>query len=513
MNNLKISKEYKRIEIDLAKKIIFEMENIPSLIENNIFVWGFLLYDKNIIDYFNIEDKLNHLKGHFFGVIINNDSITIFNDITAGFRVYVYEDENLLFYSDNYRIILKNILKNHIEFDEYELSFWKEHRFTTGSRTFIRYLNKVPPASIIKINKSKILNTCYFKDYDNDPDRKALLCTIRYDLEETMKLLKDKYNKFILFFSGGYDSALLAVILKSLYIDFDAIFIKTNPIYKENYSDYINALRISNLLKLNLNILEISLDKNNLEMNKLILDDLLFDRHFALLFYYTFKLLSKKYPKDVLLLFGQSADSVFSFGPTGDNLGGIIRRILINYPFCPLNIIFKEVLSKRIKKNFICPRNMEEYFLAFFDEKEYIPLLREDSYKRKIYLTSIINQIKRENALSSLMYLKLFGFLQGSDNQVIYKAANAFGFKNVFLPYAQPSIIYAICKYKSKFIDTFIPKYPVKNLLKYYLPNVKIKKINYKMEKEYPEIKIYEKQVEMLFINYLDKIRSNQNGE
>jgi hypothetical protein len=33
------------------------------------------------------------------------------------------------------------------------------------------------------------------------------------------------------------------------------------------------------------------------------------------------------------------------------------------------------------------------------------------------------------------------------------------------------------------------------------------------MEKEYPEIKIYEKQVEKLFFNYLDKIRSNRNGE
>ena len=64
------------------------------------------------------------------------------------------------------------------------------------------------------------------------------------------------------------------------------------------------------------------------------------------------------------------------------------------------------------------------------------------------------------------MYSKIIGFLQGSDNQVVIKAANYHGIKIVIMPFASSKFIYNVVQYKNNFLEVIKPKYFVRSLLK-----------------------------------------------
>ena len=63
------------------------------------------------------------------------------------------------------------------------------------------------------------------------------------------------------------------------------------------------------------------------------------------------------------------------------------------------------------------------------------------------------------------MYLKIFGFLQGSDNQVVVKSCIINNF-NLIMPYMDWLLIYGVIAKKNSIKDIFYPKYPVTELLK-----------------------------------------------
>ncbi|MEK7775559.1 MAG: hypothetical protein AAB305_06720, partial [Candidatus Zixiibacteriota bacterium] len=72
------------------------------------------------------------------------------------------------------------------------------------------------------------------------------------------------------------------------------------------------------------------------------------------------------------------------------------------------------------------------------------------------------------HTLSHLMRLKIDGFLQGSDNQVVIQSALSAGIDGVVMPFVSPAIISATVRHKHSLLDLVHPKYPVRRLLAKY---------------------------------------------
>ena len=66
--------------------------------------------------------------------------------------------------------------------------------------------------------------------------------------------------------------------------------------------------------------------------------------------------------------------------------------------------------------------------------------------------------------ISKKMYLKIHGFLQGSDNMVLINSAKLLKNNKIFMPFGTLKFISIICKYYDFQKDVFYPKYLI-NLL------------------------------------------------
>ena len=66
------------------------------------------------------------------------------------------------------------------------------------------------------------------------------------------------------------------------------------------------------------------------------------------------------------------------------------------------------------------------------------------------------------------MFLKCYGFLQGSDNMIMIKSANYNKISKIYLPFASYNFISIILKYYNFKKDVFYPKYILKKLCKDY---------------------------------------------
>ncbi len=60
------------------------------------------------------------------------------------------------------------------------------------------------------------------------------------------------------------------------------------------------------------------------------------------------------------------------------------------------------------------------------------------------------------------MYLKLYGFLQGADNQVVFESARHAGIFNVVMPYMSPGFIYGTIRHKDNTKELLQPKYVIR---------------------------------------------------
>ncbi len=251
-------------------------------------------------------------------------------------------------------------------------------------------------------------------------------------------------RKIILCFSGGVDSTLLALLLKEAGLPFDAVFFKPEPFYKEAYIDYCRARYTANQLSLELKEVEIPLVEA-IKGGGEIARTIPFDRHFSLLHFYGMHQISEKYGNDIVVLNGQGADSILSFGPSSKSKGDLAARALIYKPFGLVARVAASLVNFKNHHNISAPSNETEFLRAFFDHYNYYTVLQNDSEQsNNEYIDRVIEPIavKFVNQSSLLMYLKIYGFLQGSDNQVVLQAARSAGISNVVLPYVTPGFIY-----------------------------------------------------------------------
>jgi len=453
-----------------SRRLVIRLNGNPMQRSGESYFFGYPLHPQlSSITGTNIGTYINSVKGYFVFVGFERDRMVIANDIAGGFRLYTCVVGGTTYFSNDHHYLIRLMGENgSLRRDDNEYRYWCRHGYTTGGATYIAGLNKVEPASLIEVTASGISATCYFKDIANEPDagKHTELCLP--ELDSAVREATAPNKEVVLFFSGGVDSTLLALLLRESKRVFYSVFMKARPFYRDNYDSYIRAKANASYLGLHLQEIEVDLESNDGAMAA-VARAMPFDRHPARLHFGALDQIQKRYGSDIIILSGQGADIVLSFGPSGRTKGDFAARALIYHPYGVLAKAAAKAVGRALGGRFRAPVSEIEHLTAFFDPQQYYAVLNDaDPSTYRQYIEAAVmrlgDRLKSKQAL--LMYLKIFTHLQGADNQVVYASAGKAGIEYITLPYTSPEFIYRTIRYKDKGKELLHPKYFVRQSIR-----------------------------------------------
>jgi hypothetical protein len=440
-----------------SKDVKIEIKSNYYKNKNNLIFFGNPIH-KNLdqISINNIEKEIHHISGYFLCINLNINKFFIYNDILGNFRLYLLQDKKKITITNHLKLDKKKLTLN-LE----ELELWKKKNYTTGSATFYNEITKFPPATKSFFVKKNILHKIYF-DKNKETNQNSLDLALKNLLNKNLEKLKN-YKRNILLFSGGNDSSLIAQELLIQRIKFIPICLISEPESYESKINYYNANKICEKNKLILKVIKVNFNKKiNYEK---IINNMLFDFHLSILHFEGIKIIKKIYGKNINIICGQGADSILSYGASSNTLSHFVSRLSFFYDNIILNFFLRFFLRRKYSNELIF-FNIP-YEIRFFFSFYYYALIDKELFCKTQKIQRKILNIKKKFLCKKefIMYLKIYGFLQGSDNQVVIKSCNSVGIDNVYMPFCDPQIIYAIINKKNNFKDIFFPKYVIKELL------------------------------------------------
>ena len=450
-------------------KVYLSFNNSPVFKTENSILFGNALSVNNPLE-LNLDDFVNNIKGNWLRIDFETNEVKITTDIMAGFRIYYSINDNNIIISDNYLTVV-NTSGLKYRRNQYLYSYWLKHNFTPGNVTFLDELKKISPASTLTINSDKVSENSYFKDIVRESNVNLHVEKIHSDLKDTFSKLKSYSKNNVLLFSGGKDSCLLLELLKEAKVNFTPVFLKLNPSSKYSISDLEKVRKVSASKEILVDELELSLKDITTDEYDLIATQQLFDKHFSLLHYLGTKKIKEKYGNDIVIINGQSADSVLSFGPSEESLMSFFRRNIMYRPQSLISKLGTILLQLKTRKSFSLPKTREEQLFALFDEYKYCRV--KERGIEEGYLNLFNQYIKGKTSFlnsyySKEMYVKLLSFSQGADNQVVVNSARHYGLE-VIMPFATSEIIYNTIRYKDESLEIKNPKYVVGYILEKYV--------------------------------------------
>jgi asparagine synthetase B (glutamine-hydrolysing) len=457
----------KKINISNELSVNIVLKVRPAFEKGDILFFGFPFDFQEEYFEFSNEALGNSLKGYWLKLDVVKGALHITTDILGGYRVYYAKtSKGHILISDDFEYVQSQV--GDCTKEDHEIQYWKKHRFTTGKGTFYKEILKISPSSTLTIDKDSIEETLYFKDVIRNPNLELHFKKIDEDLSKTMASLKEYKETVVLLFSGGKDSCLLLQYLIHNKIPYQAIFLKTNPISNASLGDLKRARSYAKDLGVVLDEIEINLDAISEEEKVKIISNQPLDKHYNLLHYIGLRNIKKKYGDNIVILNGQSSDSILSFGPSEKSLMSFFRRNMMYFPTSLLSKMGNLLLILKTRSLFKLPKNNEEKLISLFDEYKYTRVLETSKSKAYIdYLKSYIEDKTKnlESFHSKEMYVKIASFCQGSDNQVVVKSALDNNLK-VVMPFATPNIIYTTIAYKNEREEINTPKYVLDYILK-----------------------------------------------
>jgi hypothetical protein len=453
-----------------TNRLVIHLKGEPAHSRGDLHFLGFPLYENlGAVDNDTLPDVIDEIKGYFLYVGIDENHALVANDIAGGFRTYTGQVGDTTYLSDDYSFILDQLRDQApLEIDEHEYEFWEKHRYTTGGATFVRRCDKLPPASVLTVDQSGIKIRNYFSDLSADIDASRHSRLFVDDLSDTLRSLSREKRPIFLFISGGNDSTLLALMMRELKIDFTPVFVKLNPSYPANQSDSLRAEGVARYLGLTLKELDINV-ANVIGDIESIAREMIFDRHFSLLHFGAMRQLQREYGTDLIIVNGQSCDAVLSHGPSANSKGDFAARVLCHRPMTLWSSLAGLAVKVKHGWKYAAPRTEREYLLSRLDPFRYYSVLeKRHSHSYRGYLGEITDSLQSQfNHRTALnIYLSVYSYLQGSDNQVVIRSARSNGIERVIMPYASPQIIYATAAHRDSSKEIRHPKYPVTDALR-----------------------------------------------
>ena len=485
-----------------SKKFFFGKKNIEVTLSNlsykkkNLFIFGYpKLKGISKLNEKNINKEYKNISGYFFIMLIKKDSLEFYTDVVSNYKAYFKIENKTLFIFDDENI--KNHTQKNVIIKNY-LNFFIEKNYTPGNLTFFENIKKFQPCTNYQFNRQlEIKKKILFPNIENNPDENKCKIEIKKYFKNQFEQIRNE--KIILLFSGGVDSYFLYKTLKENKIKFNCAYFYTYPASYETEKNLHKVKYICKNDEIPLDLIKLNLKFLHSTQN-FIKKRMMFNYHFSFIFLKGIEYLKKKYGKNVVIISGQSCDSILSFGPSQSTIPNFFARYLINYPFSILSKIIPHILNLKFKQKLNNPKNLREFYETFFKSFYYYPLNYTSKSKNLDFFRNLLIETSHiSNRYSKLMFLKCYGFLQGSDNMIMIKSANHNKISKIYLPFASYNFISIILKYYNFRKDVFFPKYILKKICKDH--------DKFENKKNYFNIKLstFDLKLKNNYINYLKK--------
>ena len=205
---------------------IFENDNYWSCIEGSLYIRDSSQRRDQLTDLFKsvssshlpeqknkIVDWLLKTDGDFILIVLDKSTNDLFllNDALGRLPLYYYEDQTDIILSREFQFVSKVIGDKANKFDKMAIAQYLLLGFVLGKRTFLSNVQRIEPASLVKINKGKInLDKLFSFNFENKSHHDD-------DLNKCAKNLVSLFfkacvnrgssnNKNIVSLSGGFDS-------------------------------------------------------------------------------------------------------------------------------------------------------------------------------------------------------------------------------------------------------------------------------------------------------------------
>lgn len=333
---------------------------------NSQFIYGagLLKYFSEIQHLSDLEDKLRFASGSFSIIIENENTYLMASDIIRSFPIFYTKYDNHWLVSDDAFLLAEKTGQK--EVNEIAGLEFLSAGYVTGSETLLKNICQVQAGEIVSLSSDEIRKKFYFTF------RSCNILEFNYeDLRLKFAQLLDKaFEKFLVSLngrtvcvslSGGFDSRLIAVMLKK--IGYDKVIAMTYG-RKDNH-EMIMAGKVAEKLKLQWHPIvyddDLIKDYMNDEFHSFYKYSSNLTSMFFLQDYFAAKYLKEKniIPEDSIIATGHAGDflggsqlnkhgNVFAV----ENLKDIARRIYnIKYAYKPPPRSCKEKLIQRIEKS------------------------------------------------------------------------------------------------------------------------------------------------------------------
>lgn len=357
-------------------------------------------------------------------MLISNDMLSIESNIFGGKRIYYWNKEYDLFVTDDvFRFLSEDDLKK-FEIDEFENEYFNRHGYTSGDSTRWEKIKKIAPSSLFTVDKNgiNIQSTWKLNDIKNTPNDAAFKESIYESVINTLKPLANSNRPIVLCFSGGKDSTYLAKIMNHLGIHYDMAFFRDYTL-KVNNKEFIKANKQAGLLGKQLKVIDITNLKDYETEERIRLFNI-FDKHYCRYHFYGLEELKKQYGSNLIIVNGQNADSILSYGPSEEKMTSLMKRYLLYGSNTFLKKMFAAAIGFAFRKKFKVPESDTERLCAFYDNFKYCLLLDKDnSPSYTTWLKDKIFYLTKSATGKALdvkyMYLKSQSYMQSSDCQVV----------------------------------------------------------------------------------------------
>ena len=412
------------------------------------------------------SDRQNCTSGFcYLEVEDRGDCLVFKNDIFGGYRLYYWEAKEVIYVTDDIFNFLKVEDCSKFEENEYEEKFYRRHGYTSGDSTFYKNIKKMPPAGMLEISATgyKVTTVCDFARIPRTPDERQLRIAVESCVERGLLPLKNNGKKNILCYSGGVDSSYIAQKLVALEIDFEVVYFWDRKIGTMERSMRVAREKAKKLGK-ELLVIDIT-DKQEENIEEAIRRKMFFDRHYSKIHFYGVAELVKKWGADIVMINGQNSDAILSFGPSETKLTSYLKRYLLYGNSHFVKSLLAKIISATFKINLVYPPHTVEKLISFYDNFKYCLLYDGRDKEYTGYLKEKILSFQEKFNFSDLnnfyMYLKLFSYVQGSDNQIVIQSAKHWGVQLV-MPFTNSDLVKATLKYKDDRKELHKPKYVLK---------------------------------------------------
>lgn len=393
-------------------------------------------------------------------VFFENGKRLVFSSLSGGIELYYAIYKGKVVYDTDFWRLSKKIKK--MTLNKSERTFFERKGYLRPGKTLFNEIHRLRLGYglLICSNEFKIVE---LKRKDWNINYKKFLDTLRNSVRMHLNVVEKQKNALL--FSGGKDSALLALLLNKEF----GVPLK---LYSAQYSnpkgflmsekDTQRSLYYGKLLGIEISNIQVDCNKLLFEEISYLISLMPFGAHPAIIFEFLFRMIKNDLGSAVVWT-GQNADTVYGMGLTDSNLSSAIVRYFLTDSFlATLNDTKNQFLGKVIA-NLIC-----EMYHFTRKKKIYRPKSSEELYYsamngiNMMYPYKIKHQKVRKDSTSVEVVRRTIwdnyqsAHLMGMDHQVIRNV----GDKNILriFPYSTVSSMMMFRNISYNFRDLLVPK-------------------------------------------------------